>query len=267
MSSYYGSELIFDGISSLQFDMRISNFESGGTSSGDAGSEAKLVQAYIYRRTSPYYYGRLLHSPLELEITLSNFDSKFTTYDRNVIESWLLGRSGYKPLMIVQDDMEQVVFNAYIDKASIKYVGNIARGITLNVKCREPWAYTAEKALTKNYVSSANEIFSFYNDSAEDDYLYPIITFTNSGIPNSFTLYNATDSITNSMSFTNLTGAGVVYTVDCSRQIISASNGDNIMSKFNKKFFRLVPKMNVINLVGDITQFTMTYKFARKIGG
>lgn len=108
MASFYGSELIFDGISSLQFDMRISNFESGGTSSGDAGSQAKLVEQRIYRRVSPFYYGRLLHDSLEFEITLSNFDSKFTTYDRNVIESWLLGRSGYKPLMIVQDDMEQV---------------------------------------------------------------------------------------------------------------------------------------------------------------
>ena len=267
MSSFYGSELLFDGVSSLEFDLRISNFESGGTSEGSAGSESDLVQKYIYRRTSPYYYGRLLHKPLEFNITMSNFDSKFNAIDRDLVERWLLGRSGYKKLMIVQEDMTSISFNAFVDKASIKYVGNIAVGITANIKCKEPWGFSPQQTLTKSYGGSANETISFYNDSSNDDYLYPYITFTTAGaITGNVSIKNISEN-NRAMIFSSLLSPNIIYTVDCDKQIVTSQDGSLILGGFNKTFFRLIPKMNNINISGPITLFNMTYQFARKIGG
>jgi phage-related protein len=264
-NNFFGNEIIFDGKSSLDYDLRIASMDTGGTGDGDAGSESQLIQDYLLRRSSPYFLGRTQHTPLAFNITLMNFDSKFFALDRSAVERWLLGRSGYKTLSIVQEDMQEIIFNAFIDKATIKYVGNIARGITLSVKCKEPWGFESQKTLVKTYSSNVNDTFTFYNSSDEDGYLYPNLWITASGTPSSIQIINQSDS--NRSTVFSTVYANQNITLDCDKQMLWNDAGLNMMQFFNKQFLRLIPGINSIQLIGSLTNFQMTYQFARKVGG
>ena len=271
MASFYGNEIIFDGVSSLNYDLRISSFETGGTSKGNAGSESQLIQKYINKRTSPYYYGRTNHTPLEFAVTLTNFDSKFSAIDRSLVEQWLLGRSTYKDFIIVQDDMQTIIFSVIIDKASIEYVGNIARGITLNVKCREPWGYESAKKITRTYGGggTVSDAFDIYNSSDVDDYVYPYVVFTTNALPSSVQIFNASEG--NRAIVFSTVYANQTFRIDCDRQILYNTLSDlssmNMMPYFNKTFLRLIPGKNTIGVLGSLANLTINYRFAKKIGG
>jgi hypothetical protein len=259
---FYGCSFIFDEIPSESYDLRILDFSISDPTSSPAGSESALYQKYIYRKSRPFFFGRVQNIPLEFDLTVGSLDPIYGI-DRNLIEQWLIGRSGYKSLQIVQDDISDTSFDVIFTKASNEYVGRVQRGITLHAQCRLPWGLTFPKTLTKSYSGSAivNSTFNFYNESAEDDYLRPQLTFALSAIGSNFSLKNVTDN-NREFLFTGLS-ANESMTVDNYRQSIVPSTR---LSKFNKNFFRLVPGNNVLILNSAITSFTMTYSFAKKIG-
>jgi len=113
-----------------------------------------------------------------------------------------------------------------------------------------------------------NENFTIMNTSDDEDYIFPLITFTTSGIGTSFSITNLSLASldVNTCSFNPLS-ANETISMDCDRQLFVSSTGLRRMSSFNKWFFRLAPGLNSINVSGGITSFAMTYKFARKIGG
>jgi hypothetical protein len=263
---FYGLNFVFDGKASEDYGLSIANFESGGSKDSQAGSEATLHQKRVYRKPKPYFYGRTFDNPLEFELTIAA-ENPIAGYDRSVIESWLLGRSGYLPLMIIQEDIGNVIFNVIFTQASAKYAGNFNRGFTLHGICDAPWGYEYPKTLTKTYSGSAivDETFTFYNASSDNDYLYPEISFTTSGIGTFFDLVNNTDN-GRTFEFRSISPYETI-TVDNYKQIITTDKYIMRIDKFNKKFFRLVQGMNSIRLVSAITNFTMTYSFAKKIGG
>lgn len=264
---FNGKSFLFDDIPSENYDLRILNFETGGLKDGPAGSDLTIHQKWPYRKSKPYYYGRSQNIPLEFDFTVGS-ESAISGDMRNIIEDWLLGQSGYSPLQIIQDDLDGIIFNVIFTKASTKYVGNLNYALTLHAQCDAPWGFAYPQTLTKTYSGSAivNETFDFYNESADADYLYPEITFFTSDIGTSFSLTNLTDDTTRAFSFTDIS-AGELMTVDCDRQIISSSTGLLRMPNFSRKFFRLLPKNNSLTMVGGITSFTMTYQFAKKVGG
>jgi phage-related protein len=267
MASFYGAEFVFNGITSSVYDVRILSLEAGGTTNGPAGSDTTIVQKQIYRRSRPYFYGRSTNTNLEFDLTIGSLDP-ISSIDRNSIESWLVGGMNYVPLQIIQDDMENITFNVIFTKGTNAYVGNINRGMTIHAFCQDPWGFDSAKTLTKSYSGSAivNDTFNFYNGSADSDYLKPVITFTMGSASSSISISNSTDN-NRAMTFTGLS-SGEVMTIDCNRGTISSSTRLLRMTNFtSKKFFRLIQKWNNINILGGITNFTMTYQFAKKIGG
>lgn len=265
---FFGCEFIFDGIPSRNYDLRILNFGSGN-SGENAGSETDVIQKEILRRPVPYYYGRTINKNLEFDFTIGSGDA-ISADMRSAIYRWLIGRSGYKPLRIVQPDMTGLNFNVMFTESQSEYIGNINYGMTLHAYCDSPWAYSNDYTKTLTYSGSAlvNQNFTIMNTSDNDDYLYPSIAFTTSGIGTSFTVTNSSLSTLDTYAMTfNPLQAGETVTVDCDKQIILSSSGLRRMSSFNKWFFRMIPGANLINISGGITSFSMTYKFARKIGG
>ena len=264
---FYGSGFLFDDKSSLDYDLRILNFETGGLRDSPAGSESTIYQKWIYRKSKAYFYGRSQNIPLEFDLTIGS-ESAISGDMRNIIEDWLLGKNEYLPLQIAQDDIDGVIFNVIFTKSSAKYVGNLNYAFTLHAECDAPWGFSYPQTLVKSYPPDeiANETFDFYNESADSDYLYPELSFTTSGVGTSFALTNLTDDSTRIFSFTGIS-AGETITIDCDKQIIASSTGLLRMPNFSRKFFRLLQKNNSLNIVGGITEFTMTYSFAKKVGG
>jgi phage-related protein len=266
MASFFGSEFIFDGVPSSAYDLRILDFSSsGGVTNGPMGSDATIVQKQIFRRSRPYFYGRSTNVNLEFDITVGSLDP-LSSMNRSAIESWLIGRMNYLPLQIVQSDMSNVTFNVIFNKGTNAYVGSVNRGMTLHAYCQDPWGYEASKTLTKTYANNIiNDTFTFYNGSADSDYLKPVISFNMNAASTSIAITNITDNgrIT---QFDNLLSWEVI-TMDSNRGTIASNTGLMRMANFtSKKFFRLVPGLNTINILGGVYSFVMTYQFAKKIG-
>jgi phage-related protein len=270
MASFFGCEFIFDGVQSRNYDLRIMNFSSGDTS-GDAGSTSEIVQRQIYRRPTPFYYGRSTNKNLEFDLTIGSGDA-ISADQRGLIHRWLLGRMTYLPLRIVQSDMSVINYNVIFTSAQNEYIGNVQRGITLHAMCDSPWGYSDTKVITKTYSGSAivNENFTIMNQSDSPDYLYPTtVTFTTSGIGNSFSISNL--SLQSSLDVYSMTfdplSAGETMSVNCDRQMFVSTTGLKRMPSFNKWFFRLIPGLNSINILGGITSLIISYKFPKKVGG
>jgi hypothetical protein len=287
MSNYYGSSFIYNNIPSETYDLRILDFQAGGVSDSPAGSDATLHEKFLIRRPNPYLFAVSRNAPLEIAVTVGTLG--YTGgFDRSKIEKWLLSAKSFLPLQIVQEDMSSSIFYVIFKKSEIKYIGNLMVGLTLHGEVNAPWSYEAPKTLTKTYSGSAlvYETFNLYNYSDDEDYLYPSsLIFTTSAIGNSFSLTNLTESsqsqtlaspfeytgsITYSggraFSFTGIS-ANETITTDCYRQTISSSTGLTRIDKFNKQFFRLLNGNNQILISGGITNLSMTYQFAKKIGG
>ena len=259
---FTGAEFIYDGVSSINWDLRIITFDTSGKSEEESGIESVLATDVIYRKSKVNYYGRSHNTPLSISMTVGSF-TPVSMDDLSLIKGWLLGSSNFVPLQIVQDDMSGIYYNAIITKATDTHVGNFAYAMNLSIQCDAPWAWEEEKTLNKNYISGGVEIdsFSFYCDSVDQDYLYPTIQFTLNGIGTEFSLYNATDN-NRLFKFTGLL-AGETITANCYDKILTSSTGLYRLSTFNKNWFRLLQKDNIISLIGAISNFQMTYQFAK----
>lgn len=260
---------MYDSVPSETYDLRILDFETG-ESEGPAGGDSEIFEKYVYRKSRSYYYGRTQNTPLEFDLTIGSFDP-ISGIDRNLIEKWLLGKARYMPFQIMQDDISDVIFNVIFTSSTVKYIGNVQRALTLHGRCDAPWGFTYPKRVYYNFTGEnpVNYDFNFYNESANNDYLYPTTEFQLNSIGTSFQLINYSD-IDSSGSprtflFTGLQPNELV-TINNDLQIVSSSSGEYRLSNFNKKWFRLVPGLNKLNIQSGIGTFEMTYSFAKKVG-
>ena len=287
MSYYYGASFQYNGIPSELYDLRILNFETNSVGDSPAGSDAVILQKFIVRKPKPYLFGVTRNTPLEISMTIGSGDY-ISGETRSKIEQWLLGAQSFLPLQIIQSDISDTILYTIFTKSEVKYIGNLMVGLTLHGQVNAPWAYTYPKSLVKNYGPSfvVGETFNFYNYSDDTDYLYPQqLKFTTNSIGNGFTLTNNSDLTGSQMlagifeggggtvvpggprvfQFSNIS-ANETITVDCYKQTITSSTGLKRMANFNRKFFRLIQGNNSLTMVGGISNFTMTYSFAKKIG-
>ena len=109
-----------------------------------------------------------------------------------------------------------------------------------------------------------NLSFTFENDSDDSDYLYPDVSFKTNNIGSGIVVTNASDA-GRIFQFSSIL-ADETIDVDNELQIITSDSGLKRMTQFNKKWFRLVPGLNNLNIQGGLNSVGMTYKFARKIG-
>jgi phage-related protein len=262
LSRFNGAEFTYNSISSILYDLRILEFDSGGKQEYDSGVESEIYSDIIYRKSKVNYYGRSVNKVLELDFTIGSF-SALSVEDQSLIKNWLLGSPKHVPLRIIQDDMSQIYYNCLITKASDIKVGNLGYALSIHAVCDAPWAWEDEKILNKNYTSGGVETdaFVFFNDSISQDYMYPVVQFTLNGIGTEISLYNVTDD-NRLFKFTGLL-AGETIVANCYDKILTSSTGLYRLSSFNKNWFRFLPGVNSLNLVGAISNLKITYQLAR----
>ena len=263
--AFYGKGFMFNSIPGETYGLYLTNFDTGMINS-PAGSDIEIFEVTPYRRSKPYYLGVQQTPILEFPVV-------FTTPEfldgptRSAAKRWLFGSTQQKAFQVMECDISDVVFTGHLVNAQDIYAGNLCRGFSATMRCNAPWGFTFPQTTTKNYTSGGieSETFNLYNSSDDSDYLYPSMTFTMNGIGTSFTLVNNTDA-SRSFAFTDISALEVM-TVDNDRQIVSSSTGLTRLGKFNKNWLRLLPGNNSLTLTGGITQLTLTYSFARKVGG
>lgn len=266
--SFYGKSFIFDGVSSEIYDLRLFEFDQANPEDSPAGGSVEIQEEWLYRRDTPYFYGRYYAESLEFDFVVGSFNY-IDGITRNAIEEWLLGRSNYLPLKIVQDDISDITYNVIITRSTHKYIGNLNYALSLHAKCDRPWGVFYPPRLTKTYSGSANETFDYINNSMYDGYNRPIITFTMGSLGGNFSLINNTDIsgsiVGREFKFTNLSSNEKV-TVDNDRGTITSTSGSLLLDKFNKNFFRTIKGVNSLTISGSIVEFTLDTTFAKGVG-
>jgi hypothetical protein len=264
---FYGASFTYNGVSSELYDLRILNFDTSVADSPPDG-EVNILEKWIYRKSRPYYYGRAYQTPLEFDFTVGSFNS-IPGAIRNSIESWLVGQMSYQPLRIMQDDISDTVFNVIFTRAPTKYIGNVNFALTLHARCDRPFGIYYPPVMSGSFTSASPAVlktssFVYNNLSADADYNRPEVSFTMNSNGGSFSLTNLSDS-SRQFLFTGLSPLEEL-TVDNDREIITTSSSALRMTNFNKNFFRLIYGVNNINLSGNITDYSITATFAKKIG-
>lgn len=293
MSSFYAYDFMFDDIPSQRWDLKIITFEDGGLFNGVGSSDVNVITERVLRKSKPYYLGRTQEPVLEFTLTFGTY-RPISGYDRDAISSWLFGRSTYKKLYILQDDLNGAYFNCFLTKPEPLYIGGMNYAFTCTVLCDSPWAYIPSRTITKTFTSTEfgnglggptplwGDTFNIYNFSSEDDYLYPQMEFTFGEIVFSefsevpYTTMNLINLSDDSERITTFNGV-------FANQILSMNNDLQILTTdiiyypynlalryFNNNWFRLVPKNNVIQ-VSTAGIYSGTFSFVLnervKIGG
>lgn len=263
--AFYGAEVIYDGVPSSLYDLRIMDFDTSGEKDSPAGSEMTIYEKYIYRKSKAFYFGKTQNTPLEFDLTLGS-KNPIDAVTRSAIQKLFLGRATYLPFQVVQDDAQSLVFYTLFTSATNKYVGNVQYSITLHGHCDSAYARTFPQTLT--YSFSGNNVvnfdFNFYNQSDDSEYLKPIITFSLNSVGNFFQLTNITDN--NRIFLFSDIQPNEEIVVDNYRETISSSTGLVRLGNFNKKFFRLKPNNNELNIQSGIGDFSMTYTLNKNVG-
>jgi hypothetical protein len=281
MSQFYTFDFEFDGVPSHRFDLKIVTFEDGGVFNGVGSSDVNILEQRVLRKSKPYYLGRTQETKLEFPLTFGRAEP-VSALDRDMISAWLFGRSGYKKLYILQDDLNGAYFNCFLTKPEPLYIGGLNYAFTCQVICDSPWAYGPEHIISGSFANGGGDgvpqFIEIYNSSSEDEYLYPEINFTISDTPSvpSISLINISGSC--QFSFTDLS-AGEEIIVDNDLQTIystlvvdGGSEGPTTthpkrISNFSKSWFRLVPRYNNISINANLSSFEIKYTERFKIGG
>jgi hypothetical protein len=282
MAQFYAYDFIFDNIPSQKWDLKIITFEDGSLFNGVGSTDINIITQRVLRKSKPYYLGRTQEPVLEFPLTFGSAH-EITAIERDLISSWLFGRSTYKKLYILQDDLQEIYFNCFMTKPEPLYIGGVNYAFTCQVVCDSPWAYNSERITSGSaYKKESTGVnFNIYNRSSEDEYLYPKIYFQvlepTYPFPTQIVWFVNNSDGGNSRIFNwNYLVENDRITVDNDLQIITgvniASNGatfpiEGLLSKFtSKNWFRLIPGLNNISIYGSL-YYEIKWTERLKIGG
>jgi len=264
----------FDSIPSQNFNLKIVNFDSGGLYSGVGSSDPTIHTQKVYRQDKVYDLGVSQDQVLSFPLIFAS-PTALSGMDRNIISNWLFGRSSRKKLKIIQDDLGGAWFNVFLTKPEPYYVGNLNVGFKCIAQADSAFAYSPQKTTTRTYTGNnvITDDIVIYNASSNDDYLYTNISFALNAVGNSFSITNTDDvetisgsSVPREFLFSGLL-ANEILTINGDTKTIISSTGLRRLDKFNKKWFRLVPRANHLHIESGIGTFTITYFERNKIGG
>ena len=280
MSQFIAYDFMFDGIPSQRFDLKIITFEDGSLFDGVGSTSVEIITQRVLRKSVPYYLGRTQEPVLEFEITFGTA-SPISGMERSIISAWLFGRAGYKNLTILQDDLNGAYFKCFLKDPVPLYIGGLNYAFKCTVVCDSPWAYAPEKVFSGTAIKkeSTGVQFTIYNDSNEDEYLYPLVYFevgepTHPSPTQIVWFINLTDYGYDRIFNWNYLTEGDKITVDNDLQIVTGVYTigglpiPNVLSKFtSKNWFRLRPKQNDIAIYGSLNYYEISFTERLKIGG
>lgn len=260
--SFYGYPFIFDNIPSETYGLYISNLgNKGGSSYSSGGSDVDIIKQKLTRKSNYFIQGVEQSTPLEFDLTILS-QNELTRDMINIIQKWLFGQMKYKKLQVIQNDLLNIHFNCFLKSPEIITIGNVPYGISCKVECDAPWGWGNDMDYTVSNIVGEKTI-EYHNPSDDNGYTYPIITFKTTSVGDVI-LKNVTDN-ENTIEFTGLM-ANDIITIDVNLQIIKSTQNDNVLSKSNFKWLKLVSGYNELIITGNLDYFNIKHKVARKVG-
>lgn len=229
---------------------------------GDAKYNEIKIAAQHKTEIQNIYYDKNLSIPIEIV-----GDSVLTDEQVREIYVRYFNLEDYKNFYINAPEWSGLHFECTINDVEKIYGGTRGGygvvGFKALMNCNAPWMF--EEETTKTYDSDDIGVgMSFVNTSDSRDYMYPIISIKVGATGGNISIVNDSDN----NEETAFTSVGLLQTITVNPdtgRVTSTSQPEIIFSKFNKKYFRLVPGENIFNISGNCIEFKITYKNARVI--
>lgn len=261
--SFWAKSFVFDGIPSETYDLFLISNGGAGVIENSGSNSVELYTQTVYRNPKPYLFGTQQSNVLTFTLSFASL-KPISALKQQVIQKWLFGHNTYKKLQIMQCDMDNVYFNCILNNPTVTTVGNYAYYMTCDVVCDAPWAWEFPKKYSYGPFTVEGS-FVHNNTSDNNYYTMPKITVQISDYGNTFQITNITDN-NSSCGFTNLSPSEIL-TIDSERAIIKSSTGLLRVGNMTGTMPRLLPGVNIIKIIGSISNITIEYQNARKVSG
>jgi hypothetical protein len=182
------------------------------------------------------------------------------------IMRWLNRKDGFHTFKLIEEDYDDLCFEAMINATKIK-IGGYIYGLELTIATNKPYVCTDD--ITKTFTVAKNQPIVLLDDSDEVGYRYCHIQIKLLEAGN----LSICNGIENRYTVINNCKQGEVIEMSGDTQIItsslSSSTHSTLYDDFNYAYFRLANTYD--NRVNKLTfslacQITLTYNFIRKVG-
>ena len=254
---FTGLDFIYNNIPSDIFDFKIISFDDGMQEKMTAISY-KIIEDRVQRRSVPYFYGTTIAENLSFEMIIGR-EKAIDRYDKAAINKWLFTQE-YKDLKIIQDDLQSVIFKCIFTEPEQVQIGNIPYALRFTVICNAPYGFTEELTSSYNFTEPTGSPVSFYHyaPTSVNEYVYPILTISTTGTE--FSIKNVTDN--NRITSINGLNAGSPVNLVINNDLgIITKDTLLTLSGFNKKWFRLLPGNNELQILKGTGSFSIKCRY------
>lgn len=261
--SFQGTSFIFNGVPSEQYGLIVTKL---GTEEEtfSAGANVNPITDKTLRSAEFELLGVEQSEPLSFSIEFSS-QKPLDAFNRSAINLWLFGQKKYCDLQICQRDLRNFYYHCFLTDPEFVYYDNYAYSIRANVVCDAPWAWEYPRTKRWSFPDTQFNKIRFLNLSNDSNDTLPQVSFTLTRNNTKFTVINHSYN-DRRFEWTGLQG-GETISVDCKTGIIISSTGLRRADNFNKKFLRLINGNNDLECIGTVSDFAITYRPVRKVGG
>lgn len=259
--SFYALEFIYNNKSSEQFNVFIAN---NGNEFTVSSQEPKTD------KSSNGIYNHIIDiqddAPLEFEIMIANKDRKLDRHEINRLFNWLQPNDNeYHKLYIMQDDMRGYYYNCRFTEINSITLGNLPYACICKVVCDSQYLWSNEQVQNTNIITTPTTVV--FNNTSSTPLLYPIYEFKCSLPEGNIEIKNIT---TNELVKFKQLKLNEVITIDTENEIMSSDLGLKVFNRLDNcppKFITLSNGKHTFTITGNVSNFKIKYKNARKFGG
>lgn len=253
----------YDGKSSTDFSLKLVNFSGGGMNTDSTGISYEIEDQKIKRIDKSFFYGVEATPKLSFKVQIAyipsdNSQELITPQSMGAIVKWLC-QGEYKELKVIDTDYTNIIYNCMLQNPKKIEIGNIPYGLEFDVTCDRPYAIHRQ-TITKTV--NGTTTFPIRNIGFSNNYIYPEVEFTLTGVSTGITIINNTDSRT--FAFSGLNTNETVY-VNNQRQEIISSLGLNRNPNFNFNWFRIKKDYNNSITINGTATVTFRIEFPMPI--
>lgn len=277
------TSFIYDGIPSSQYGLKIASFEDDSIK--EVAYLAPAITTVKTKKSNKFYYAGVSYDDLptySFTILRDNRDPQqcgltINDQERREILGWLIGRKGFKDLVIdrtegVNDGRIHYEYKCIFNNAEIIYHCGKCIGFNVTAVFDSPFCYYKRTTGTRHGLGDRDlkVVIDNYDTDLWDDYSYPTIKFTSKGFVNAdklITVQNYTDDPDGNRLFyfvgSPFDAGEVEVAVDNEKKIITGSGIE--LDSFSKNWLRLRRGNNTlkVRIEGD---FEIIYTCYMKIG-
>lgn len=259
---FSASYFTYDGIYSGEFGLQLADFNADSVTDTQI-YDPTIITSKSSRSKVFIFHGATYDSLPQCEMCMLT-EAPIHDINRRAILSWLTGVEGFKQLIIHQPDLERYEYKCIFSNIRSVYVNGRCHGFRVTANFNSPYQTAKNNIITINSSDGGTQTIVMNNESdMTDDYIYPTIvaTISNGG---SIRIINKTDDPERVFLLSGLL-ANETVTIDNNYRKIVSSTGSTRLGNFSKRWFRLLPGKNDVEITVN-GMITISYPTLAMVG-